>query len=159
MALAICNKAVKPTFFILLLEHNWICFYSVFLLIRFFVECQILEPNNNQVVKKNCFCYSLKFQQVASIDILRVVSPSCPQKYITIIISVCLFELEDSQKLLWISGCSLNEWCFQFLGEPKRYECVNILFFRSAYWKMDIRPNHTLYINNVNDKIKKEGMK
>lgn len=24
---------------------------------------------------------------------------------------------------------------------------------------MDIRPNHTIYINNVNDKIKKEGKK
>ena len=22
---------------------------------------------------------------------------------------------------------------------------------------MDIRPNHTIYINNINDKIKKEG--
>ncbi|KAK9411113.1 U2 small nuclear ribonucleoprotein B'' [Crotalus adamanteus] len=32
-------------------------------------------------------------------------------------------------------------------------------FLRSAYWKMDIRPNHTLYINNVNDKIKKDELK
>ena len=23
---------------------------------------------------------------------------------------------------------------------------------------MDIRPNHTIYINNINDKIKKEGI-
>lgn len=23
---------------------------------------------------------------------------------------------------------------------------------------MDIRPNHTIYINNINDKVKKEGM-
>lgn len=26
-----------------------------------------------------------------------------------------------------------------------------------ALRRMDIRPNHTIYINNINDKIKKEG--
>ena len=24
---------------------------------------------------------------------------------------------------------------------------------------MDIRPNHTIYINNINDKVKKEGQR
>ena len=33
------------------------------------------------------------------------------------------------------------------------FSAVGCLLF-----KMDIRPNHTVYVNNLNEKVKKEGM-
>ena len=34
---------------------------------------------------------------------------------------------------------------------------VSLGYWNSLTQNMDIRPNHTIYINNMNDKIKKEG--
>lgn len=35
---------------------------------------------------------------------------------------------------------------------------ISFRLFEGFFPDMDIRPNHTIYINNMNDKIKKEGM-
>lgn len=35
---------------------------------------------------------------------------------------------------------------------------ISFRLFEEFNPNMDIRPNHTIYINNMNDKIKKEGM-
>lgn len=35
--------------------------------------------------------------------------------------------------------------------------CINLVFCR-FFSKMDLKPNHTIYINNLNEKTKKEGI-
>lgn len=143
------NEPVPKDILVLSLEHK-----RNALIQRFcwsdFLELSNFRTEHNRVVTKRLL---LLFSEI-SLSVFR----SRPQKCVTIIISVCFFELEDSEESLWISGRSLNVLVLLVCWRNLDIWMCYILFFRSAYWKMDIRPNHTLYINNVNDKIKKDGM-